>query len=362
MLRTRWILVVSALGMSAFTPIVDAADTISGYGLYKSTSSNWTWDPVPDTGTIAGGGEADRLVFTLPRAVFPSWPDHARVGIVSGMLGTPARCWVSRSTPFQVDPNVQSPWASNLIAGSALYSAKLFGGGEGEDIKLELLFDATPSLHSAWDLYLLIDMDGSEQTGFLAGDYLIQNVSLGSGDKPGPLTFHWLAMRPEMATVGQVAEVSVVVQNTGREPMTGMVAMLDATAGLSVVGCRELPPIDLRPLESKRVSWRIAATKAGAYRLKVQAAASPNHVEAGLWISFVACATLGTSSRRGVAIGCRFRHGQRCRRKTRPHSRASTRSRRPNCNTTCLASPPICHVAQTRRILTPRRTPSMATP
>ena len=136
MLRTRWMLVVAAIGMSAFTPIVHAADTISGYGLYKSTSRNWAWDPVQDTGTIASGGEAGRLVFTLPRTVFPSWPDNARVGIVSGIFGTPARCWVSRSQPFQVDPNVQSPWASNLVAGSALYSAKLLGGGEGEDIQL----------------------------------------------------------------------------------------------------------------------------------------------------------------------------------------------------------------------------------
>ena len=288
MLCTRWIVIVAALGMSAFTLIVQADDTISGYGLYRSTSNNWTWEPVQDAGTIAGGDETGRLVFTLPRKVFTSWPDHARIGVVSGILGTPARCWVSRSTPFQVDPNLQSPWASNLIAGSALYSARLSDGGEGDYIKVELLFDSTPSLHSAWDLYLLIDSDGSEKTGFLGGDYLIQNVSLGSGDKPGPFALHWLAMRPEIATVEQVAEVSVIVQNTGREPMTGVVATLEATNELSVVGARELLPIDLRPLESKRVSWRVAAPKAGEYCLKVRVAAGPNHVEARLWISYVA--------------------------------------------------------------------------
>lgn len=50
---------------------------------------------------------------------------YSKFQIVSGMFGTPARCWVSRGKPFQVDPNVQSPWASNLIGGSALYSAQL---------------------------------------------------------------------------------------------------------------------------------------------------------------------------------------------------------------------------------------------
>jgi hypothetical protein len=280
-------LIVAAIGVFVFAPIGHAADAISGYGLFRSTGSNWAWDPAQVTGPIVSGDEVGHLVFTLPRTVFKSWPDNARVGVVSGMFGTPARCWVSRSKPFQVDPNVQSPWASNLISGSALYLARLAGGGEGEDVKLELRFDSMPSLRSAWDLYLLIDIDGSDKTGFLAGDYLIQNVSLGNGDKPGLLAFHWLAMRPEIGTVGQEAEVSVVVQNSRCEPMTSVIATLDATTGLAVSGARELPAISLRPFESKRVSWKVGAARPGEYRLRVRAASGQHHVEARPWISFV---------------------------------------------------------------------------
>ena len=285
MLRSRCLLLpVMMIGGFLSVGIAHADTPTARFGLYRSTALTWAWEPVQVTGPIASG-EASHWVFVLPEAALAGWSGEARVGVVSGILGTPPRCWVSAAQPFQADPNVRSPWASSLIAGSVLHAARLTR--DSGRIRLEFVFDSFPLLRSPWDLYLLIDVDGSQKTGFLGGDFLLQDVTLGKGDKPAPLSLHWLVMRPEIGTVGHEAEISVQVQNTTRERMTGVVARVGVSAGLSVAGAAAVAPMELRPLESKRVSWKLAAARPGEYRVRVNASAGQNQVEARSWISFV---------------------------------------------------------------------------
>jgi hypothetical protein len=288
------LIAASLLGIttaSSEQPSGSPLPSVSGYGLFRSTSQGWTWDPVSTTTPIAAirsTQDGCGLAFSIPQAALKGMaPEKIRIGLVSGGLGTQPTAWISTGRPYALGADIGSPWESRLVGQAQLKTARV-SLADGQ-VRVEIAFDVPPELRSPWDLYLLIDADGNTQTGFLGGDYLIQDTTLNAEkDKAPALSLPWFEIRPGLFSTGQGAEVTAWVQNGNDKALQGVTTRLDLPHGLTIVAGPSGHTMDLRPKEARRVTWRIRGEAPGKGLLRIEAAAERLRARRVQWVSVVA--------------------------------------------------------------------------
>ncbi|MBI5094288.1 MAG: discoidin domain-containing protein [Candidatus Hydrogenedentes bacterium] len=174
---------------------------------------------------------------------------------------------------------------SGLIAEAALRGAEArIADGQ---LQVELEFDALPNLRTPWDLYLLIDADGNEATGFQGADYLIQDCTL-KGDDKGPLHVAWFELRPGIVTPGESVEATAWIENSSDAPLEKVAVRLELPEETRAQGEQGVTRLTLRPKEAKRLTWKIAVAKPGLSRVALRSEAGEARASEVRWLSIVA--------------------------------------------------------------------------
>ncbi len=262
------------------------------YGLFAKSgpASDWSWQPLP--GSLPAvtwstrGGAGGTLRFALPVKALPGFKaDAVRAGVATGPNGSEPRLWLTPAKPFDA-PAEAAPGTADLAFGDAALRHAAMSVGD-DRVVIELDFDAPPLLRSPWDLYVLIDTDGDRRTGFLGGDFLLQNTTLNDSGPQG-IDLAWFELQPGILKPGEPVVFTARVHNASAKEMPSVELRLLAPDGLSVADKALAGPFRLRPGEVKRAAWRGAAAKTGLFRVAVEAVAGGDRLRRSQWLSVVA--------------------------------------------------------------------------
>jgi hypothetical protein len=266
----------------------DRASFGAGYGLYRSTSAEWTWKPVATNGSLSAfHSDADgfRLVFSLPvQSLEGLSGERVRVGVVSGVPGSTPKAWVSPGNPYHGAAKPGRYEVPDLLMEATLRGAEM-GLVDGQ-VRVEIAFDRAPNLRSALDLYLLVDVDGSEATGFQGGDYLVQDCTL-MGEEKGPLRTAWFELQPAIVTPGERVEATAVIENTSLTPIERVAVRLETPEGIHAESGPGEASFRLEPKEIKRATWGVTAKTPGLMRLTLRSEAGKTGTSDLRWLSVV---------------------------------------------------------------------------
>lgn len=260
--------------------------SVTGFGLFRSTSSAWTWEAVSTSPPVVSAQsikDGYRMTFSAPVSAFAGLDaEKMRVGVVTGGVGAKPRVWFTPNKSFAADANAPSPWAANIFAQAALREASV-SIGDGM-LRVELAFDAAPSLRTGWDLYLFIYVDGDDSNGFQGADYMFQNTGL-AGEATSALAIPWFEIRPGLLKPGEQTTVTAWVQNTTASPLPGTTVSLMLPNGLALAGGPGSSSLDLRPKEAKRLIWQVSALKSGVFLIRMQADVQDLRYRAAQWVT-----------------------------------------------------------------------------
>ena len=260
----------------------------AGYGLYRSTSTGWTWDPVAVKGPFAdyaSAGESSGIVFTLPvQAMEGINRGRMRVGLVSGPPGTAPKAWVAPDKSWRSAAAAGEFEAPDPMADTALrrVDVKIVG----DQLWVSVYFETPPHPLSPWDMYLLVDADGDETTGFLGGDYLVQDCTLKGEELRGALHAA-LLLEPGIVKPGEKVSVTALIDNRSAAPLESVSVRLDLPEELSAEGGQLEKHFALQSKDLMRVSWTVTASKPGLKRLLLRGDASGTCVRTTQWLSVV---------------------------------------------------------------------------
>jgi hypothetical protein len=262
--------------------------TARDYALWRSTSSGWTWQPVSVPAPLAivrRDGRAEVWSFVLRAAAVEGLkPDRLRVGVANAALGAPVPAWIAPGNPYRRDPRAAGPLGVALFGGAPLRAARV--AVSAASIRADLTLDASPDLRSGWDLYLLLDVDGVADTGYLGADYLVQNVVLGGAPR-GVLALSWFEARPGIVAPGGETTVALWVENTSARRLTRVRVGLALPDGLRLTGASPPARVDLAAGECRRFAYRIRAGRAGDYLLRAAARGVGESAGASAWLTAV---------------------------------------------------------------------------
>ena len=260
----------------------------AGYGLYRSTSAGWAWTPVAVNGpldSLASCADKCRLAFSLPMQSLQGInSDRVRVGIVSGVPGSTPKTWVTPGKSCQGTATEGRYELPDLVAEAAPRRVEMRIADD--QLRLEITFDTAPNPRSAWDLYLLVDVDGDEATGFMGGDYLVQDCTL-KGEEKGPLHAAWFELQPGIVRPGERVAATALIENTSSTPLPSVAVRLDMPEGMRAEGGPGEAFFTLKSKEVKRVTWTLTAKRPGLMRLILRSEAGEARASELRWLSIV---------------------------------------------------------------------------
>lgn len=263
-----------------------AESIAEGYHLWRSTSSGWTWERVDTDRPVAAvqwDGGADHWSFTVPLdAMHAVGTEHVRVGIANAALGAPVPVWVTPDEPYQRGSRAIGPLGVMLFGHAPLRNARVGFGPEG--LRVDLALDAPADLRSGWDLYLLLDIDGSAETGYLGANYLVQNAGLGDGSG-SRLRMPWFEARPGIVETGEEAALTLWLENATPLRLAGVDVRLALPEGLHLVGAAPPPQVDLSPSECQRFSYQVRADRPGPFLLSAMAESGGQSARSSAWLT-----------------------------------------------------------------------------
>ena len=251
---------------------------------YKGPGWDWGAKPVsaaPVASLAAEANGAFRLRFVLAPDVNGSVRPGWRVGLVSGQPGTAPSVWLSAGRGYGRKGGA-SPLDGATFGGALLLRGDAKLGASGLSVNLTL--DSLPQFRSAWDLYALIDTDGNPATGFLGGDMLLQDVSLGAGGPVG-LDVPWFELSPGVAKPGSAVTVTAWVLNGTDKPMPRVELRLALPAGLTSEEVAGPTVTRLLPGEPRRFQWRVAARAVGTHPLRLSVVSGDRSAGRMQWLT-----------------------------------------------------------------------------
>ena len=292
--RLRTWLTLLAVGLLTVCQVsVSAgADRLAeGFALFAKSGPavQWNWSPVGGSAPVAGssidssGGWKLKFDLSATRLVGLD-PSKARIGIVSGPPGSEPKLWLTPVTPF-ISGQAADSLPEFLFGDAVLCNAKI--RIENDRVLVEVNFDSQPILRSPWDLYLLLDTDGERKTGFLGGDFLLQNTDLKDTAKDG-FDLAWFDLKPGIVKPGKQVMVTALVQNSSGKLMTAVEMSLSVPQGISALENLVVGPFALRPGEVKRAVWHVSAIRTGTFRIATESIAGAVRARRSQWLSVVA--------------------------------------------------------------------------
>jgi hypothetical protein len=274
-------------GLQAPSPAEDSFG--AGYGLYRSTSNGWAWTPTAVNGPLADyitGRVCGGIAFNLPvQALEGLNRERVRVGLVSGTPGSSAKAWVGPDKFWKSGAEAGQYEVPEPFMDTSLREVRV--QFMGDILWVTIFLQSPPQPRSPWDLYLLVDADGDETTGFMGGDYLVQDCTLKVGEEKDPLHVAWFQLEPGIVKPGEQAGVTALIENTSSTPLERVSVRLRLPEEMGVEGGEEEKSFALQPKDIMRVSWSVTAGRQGLMRLAFQADAGNLHAFATQWLSVV---------------------------------------------------------------------------
>ncbi len=278
------LLAVSCLGASARAE----TDPVEGFGLYRYRGAGWDWGGAPlATGFTATEEAADgtcTVTFEIAVSRLPGLdPARARFGVSSGVTAGGATVWATAAESFAVSPS-EPPLAAPTFGQAALLGVRLTC--DRGLLRAEVSLDAPPELESAWDLMGLIDADGDETTGYRGAEWLIQDVSLGSGPVGG-LSVPWLVVRSGIVLAGSTAEIVAWVSNDSATDATDVRVRLELPPGASANEALDAGPYALPAAGSRKHVWTVRFPETGTQRVRLEVTSAAERAQKTRWLTVV---------------------------------------------------------------------------